>query len=364
MYGFEPTEEQQMLVDVVQRYAEKEMRDAHREAEEECVIPPNLIEKGWELGMLQASIPAEYGGFGERSAVTSVLAAEEFAYGDLAIALAVMTPSIFALPILLEGSEEQKTAFLPGIVEASWQPYTAALIEYEFDFDANHLTTTASDEGHDYILSGEKRYVPFAPDAKAMIVYADLEGSTQGFIIENGTDGLTIAERDMTLGVHALPLYGLHLDNVHVPKSNRLGGEEGHEFQPLLNSMRVANAALSTGLARAAFEYANDYAKDREVLGSMIAQKQSIAFMIAENGTEIEASRLLTWEAAWQLDQSIPEVNKSAYLAAMGAADMVMQVTDSGVQILGGHGYIREHPVELWMRNGRSMAMLTGLAMV
>ncbi|KAA3648702.1 MAG: acyl-CoA dehydrogenase [Chloroflexi bacterium] len=364
MYGFEPNEEQQMLIDVVRRYAEKDMRDAHRDAEEEGEVPKALIEKGWELGILQASVPADYGGFGERSAVTSVLAAEELAFGDLAIALAVMAPGLFALPILLVGSEEQKKNYLPGIVEGEWQPCTAALIEYEFDFDANELSTTAKEEGDEYVLSGEKRYVPYAADAEAMIIYANLDGVTQGFIVEKSTDGLTVGERDMTLGVHALPLYGLHLDNVRVPKANRLGGAEGHDFIHILNSMRVANAALSVGLARASYEYANEYAKDREVLGSMIAQKQSIAFMIAENGTEIEANRLLTWEAAWQLDEGIEEVDKSAYLAEVGAADMVMQVTDSGVQILGGHGYIREHPVELWMRNGRSMAMLTGLAMV
>jgi alkylation response protein AidB-like acyl-CoA dehydrogenase len=121
---------------------------------------------------------------------------------------------------------------------------------------------------------------------------------------------------------------------------------------------------LAVGLSRAAYEYSRDYAKDREAFGVKIAQKQSIAFMLAEMATEIEAIRLLTWEAAWMLDNHKPEAEKYAYLAATGAGDMAMMVTDRAVQILGGHGYIREHPVEMWMRNGRGIATISGMAMV
>jgi alkylation response protein AidB-like acyl-CoA dehydrogenase len=128
--------------------------------------------------------------------------------------------------------------------------------------------------------------------------------------------------------------------------------------------MRVASAATALGVARAAFEYSRDYAKEREVFGVKIAQKQAIAFMLAEMCTEIEAMRLLTWEAAWKLDVGKEDAFTEAYLAATGAADMAMMVTDRAVQILGGHGYIRDHPVEMWMRNGRGFAMLTGLAIV
>jgi alkylation response protein AidB-like acyl-CoA dehydrogenase len=128
--------------------------------------------------------------------------------------------------------------------------------------------------------------------------------------------------------------------------------------------MRVASASAAVGVAKASFEYAKNYAKEREAFGVKIAQKQAIAFMLAEMATEVEAMRLLTWEAAWMLDNSKEDAFKQAYLAFTGAADMVMMVTDRGVQILGGHGYIREHPVEMWMRNGRGFAMLVGLAIV
>jgi acyl-CoA dehydrogenase len=365
MYSFDPTEEQQMLVDAVGKFAVNDLRPAAHEAEESSELSKRLINKGWELGLLQASIPEAYGGFGERSAVTSVLALEEMAFGDLAGTLAVLKPSLFAMPVLLIGSEEQKQTYLPRVIEGEWSPYTAALIEYAFDFDPNALRTNATLKDEDYILNGEKAFVPFAKDAEVILVYANLNGQTQGFIVPKDSAGLTISdEREKLMSLNALPFYRVKLDSVIVPASNRLGGASGHDFEPILAAMRVATAAAAVGVARAAFEYSMNYAKEREAFGVKIAQKQAIAFMLAEMRTEIEASRLLTWEAAWKLDQSKEDAFTEAYLAATGAADMAMMVTDRAVQILGGHGYIREHPVEMWMRNGRGFAMFTGLAIV
>lgn len=365
MYSFEPTEEQQMLVDAVGKYAVNDLRAAAREAEEGGRLPKKLVEKGWEIGLLQASIPESYGGFGERNAVTGVLALEEMAFGDLAGTLAVLAPSLFAMPILLAGSEEQKRTYLPKVIEGEWSPYTAAMIEYAFDFDPSALKTMASLRDNHCILNGEKAFVPFAKDAAAILVYADFEGLTQGFIIPKDTPGLTVnEEREKLMSLNALPLYRVTLDSVKVPMANRLGGQTGHDFEPILASMRVATAATAVGVANAAFEYSMNYAKEREAFGVKIAQKQAIAFMLAEMRTEIEASRLLTWEAAWKLDQGKDDASIEAYLAATGAADMAMMVTDRAVQILGGHGYIREHPVEMWMRNGRGFATFTGLAIV
>ncbi|MEW6028424.1 MAG: acyl-CoA dehydrogenase family protein [Chloroflexota bacterium] len=365
MYSFEPNEEQQMLVEAVGKYAINDLRPFAHDAEEARELPQKLVSKGWELGLLQASIPEAYGGFGERSAVTGVLAVEEMAFGDLAGALAVMSPSLFATPILLAGSEEQKKEYLPKVIEGDWAPYTAALIEYAFDFDPLALRTTATLKGDEYVLNGEKAFVPFAKDAEAMIVYANLEGRTQGFVVSKAAAGLSVGEeREKLMGLNALPLYRVKLDGVKVPASNRLGGASGHDFELILASMRLASAAAAVGVAKASFEYSKNYAKEREAFGVKIAQKQAIAFMLAEMATEIEAMRLLTWEAAWMLDNGKEDAFKQAYLAATGAADMAMMVTDRGVQILGGHGYIREHPVEMWMRNGRGFAMLVGLAIV
>jgi alkylation response protein AidB-like acyl-CoA dehydrogenase len=364
MYSFEPSEEQKMLIDVAKRFAQNDLRPAAHEAEEHRGFSPNLIEKGWELGVLQASIPEDYGGFGERSVLTSILAAEELAWGDLAGALAIMGPSLYVTPILQAGTEEQKTTFIPPVVEAEWLPYTAAMVEFRYDFDPNDLKTTAVKEGDSYVIHGEKMAVPFADTAEGMIVYANLDGKTQGFIVPKGLEGVEVGEKDKFMGLNALPMFSVKFDNTKLPLENRLGGEEGHEFAPLLASFQISLAALAVGMAKGSFEYARDYAKERYVLGSYIAQKQSIAFMLAEMATEIEAIRLLAWEAAWQLDNGDKEAYMSAYLAYMGAVDMVMLVTDRGVQVLGGHGYIREHPVELWYRNSRGISALTGLAIV
>jgi len=365
MYSFDPTEEQQMLIDAVKKYAVNDLRAAAHDAEESRELPKKLISKGWELGLLQASIPEAYGGFGERSAVTGVLALDEMAFGDLAGTLAVAAPSLFATPILLTGTEEQKQEYLPQIIEGDWAPFTAALIEYAFDFDPHELKTTATLKGEEYILNGEKAFVPFAKDAKMVLVYANLDGQTQGFIVPKDAVGLTVVdERELLMSLNALPMYRVKLENVKVPAANRVGGTSGMDFELVLASMRIATAATAVGVANAAFEYSRDYAKEREVFGMKVAQKQAIAFMLAEMRTEIEAIRLLTWEAAWKLDQGREDASNEAYLAATGAADMVMMVTDRAVQVLGGHGYIREHPVEMWMRNGRGFATFTGLAIV
>lgn len=363
MYSFEPSDEQKMLIDTINRFAGSNLRQVAHEADENKELPPGLIHKGWELGILQASIPEAYSGFGEHSTVTGVLAAEEMAWGDLAGAMAVMTPGLFALPILIAGSERQKQEHLPGIVEGDWSPFTAALIEPAYDFDPADLRTTALQEDVGYVINGEKSYVPFAQEAKALIVYANLDGKTQGFILPKEIKGVTIGERQKLLGIHALPVYGMKLENVYISAENRLGEAE-HDMTAILASFQLANAAMALGVARAALEYSRDYAKERDVFGVKVAQKQAIAFMLAEMATEIEAIRLLVWEAAWMLDTGKEGAAKQAYLASIGAADTVMMVTDRAVQILGGHGYIREHPVEMWMRNGRGFAMFNGMAVV
>ena len=365
MYSFEPSDEQKMLMDAVGRFATNELRPAAHEADETGELPPALVRKGWELGLLQASIPEEYGGFGARSAVTGVLATEALSYGDLSAAFAIGAPALFALPILLAGSEQQKQKYLPLIAGGDWQPFAAALTEYSFDFDPQCLRTSARRQGGCYVLSGEKAYVPFAAGSGAFLIYANLDGRTQGFFVPAGSAGLEVsAERERLMGVKALPLYRLKLDGLEVPAEERLGGTEGHDFSSILAAMHVAQAAAAVGLARAAFEYSRDYAKEREAFGVKIAQKQAIAFMLAEMGTEIEAARLLTWEAAWKLDAAKEDASTDAYLASVGAMDMAMMVTDRAVQILGGHGYIREHPVEMWMRNGRGFSTFTGFTIV
>ena len=360
MYGFEPTEEQRMLMEAVNRFAANELRPAAREADESGELPQALITKGWELGVLQASIPESYGGFGDRSAVTGVLAAEALAWGDLAGALAVMMPGTFVLPVLLGGNENQKAALIPPVIGTGWRAVTAAFLEPQFDFYPGEMRSTAKSMNGSFVLSGKKTFVPFAAQAEKLLVFASLDGITQAFVVPRATEGLTIGERQALLGVHALPLYEVRLEGVRIPAEARLAQLN---FAQVLASLQVATGAMAIGVSRAAHEYAMEYAKQREAFGGPIAQKQSIAFMLAEMATEIDGSRLMVWEAAWQLDHE-KDASKAAYLALMSAADTAMMVTDRAVQILGGHGYIREHPVERWMRDGRGISTFTGLAIV
>ena len=190
MYGFTPTDEQKMLVDAIGRYSKGDLRPVSHDADEEGSLPASLVEKGWELGLLQASVPETYGGFGERSAVTGVLAAEELSYGDLAGSLAIMLPALFVTPILVCGSEDQKKNYIPSVIGANWTAYSSAMIESSFDFDPNDLKTTATVDGDHYVLNGNKTFVPYAAESEAMIVYASLDGKTQGFIVSKGTPGL------------------------------------------------------------------------------------------------------------------------------------------------------------------------------
>lgn len=362
MYNFEPSDEQRMLMEAAHRLAENELRPAAHDADEEEELQQRLIDRGWELGLLQASVPEQFGGFGDRSAVSSVLALEELSWGDLAATLAIMIPSAYAMPLLLAGTQEQKERLLPAVVEGEWSAYCAAFVEDRFDFYAQDMRTQAQLDGEEYLISGTKYMVPFADRAPAFLVYAMCDGDLAAFHVPAGAAGVELGARIPVLGVGALPLFQVEFDGVRVPMGDRIG-EEGSALGPLLASTQVASAAMAVGLSKAAYQYALEYAKDREAFGVPIAQKQSIAFMLAEMATEIEAIRLLVWEAAWKLDQGRP-ASRAAYLALTGASDLAMMVTDRAVQILGGHGYIREHPVERWMRNGRGVAALVGLVMV
>lgn len=363
MYSFNPTEEQTMLIDSVKRFAENELRPVAHDADENRKLPMELVEKGWQLGIVQASIPEQFGGFGERSAMTGVLAAEELAWGDLSGALAILAPGLYALPILLGGTDEQKESLISVAISTNWKPYVSAIIEPQFDFSPLKMQTTAVRNENGYTLQGRKVMVPFAENAESLLVFASLDETLQAFVVSPENEGLEIGEREDLLGIQALPTFGLSLKDVSVPLEARIGGENGFDAQQVISSSNVAIAALGVGLSRGAYEFSRDYAKEREAFGGPIAQKQSIAFMLAEMATEIEAIRLMVWEAAWMLDND-KDASRAAYLALTGVSDMAMMVTDRAVQILGGHGYIRDFPVERWMRNGRGIPNFPGMAIV
>jgi alkylation response protein AidB-like acyl-CoA dehydrogenase len=366
MLSFTPTEDQQALAETIHRYAINDVRPAAHEADETKTLPERLVAKAWELGLVPAVIPETLGGFGdELSALTGAIAAEELAYGDLSLALAVMSSALLAYPVLLYGTAEQRAHFLPLFLEEAPPQVTAALLEPGIHFNPRTLTTTAKADGEQVCIAGTKAFVPLAEAAAWMLVYArdSVSGAVEAFIVDTALAGVSISQREALMGLGALPLYRVQFDHVHVDINCRLGGTAGMDYDALLNRQQVALAAMAVGVARGAYDYARDYAKERVQFGRPIAQNQAIAFMLAEAAIETDAARLMVWEAAWRLDRG-KDASREAYLAKQYADKTVMQVTDSAVQVLGGYGFIREYPVERWLRNGRGFPTFHGLAMV
>jgi alkylation response protein AidB-like acyl-CoA dehydrogenase len=358
MISFDPTEEQQLVRDTVASFAREQIRPAARDADESGHIPEALVQQAWELGLVQNAIPEAFGGYGDqRSAITSALVCEELGWGDLSIALHVLAPRLATYPVIELGTDAQRREVLPAYTGASFAAGSAALMEPRFDFDVHDMATTATRQNGTVVLNGTKCYVPLAAEAQHTVVYARGEQGIGAFIVPRGTPGFTVGEREKNMGLKALATYEVQLADCRVPASAQIAGD----FTPLFNRSRIALAALAVGVARAAFEYARDYAKDRRAFGVAIGQKQAIAFMLAEMAIEIDATRLLVWEAAWKLDRG-ENATREACLARNYAANMVLKVTDNAVQVLGGHGYIRDHLVELFLRNGRGFAVFEGLA--
>ncbi len=366
MVSFELSEEQRMIRDTVGSFSRQEIRPAARPADESGAIPAELIEKAWQLGLVQGPIPERLGGNGDiRSAITGAIIAEELAYGDLSIAIHALAPRLLAFPVLEMGSDEQRERYLKQLTGPRFVAATAALMEPRWDFDPGALGTVSRLHGNSFVLDGKKCTVPLAAASETILVWAANANydSVDGFLVARDTPGVRIGEREKNMGLKGLETYELELERCHVGAEERLGGEGGTDFRRVISESRVAMAAMAVGVGRSAFEYARAYARERKAFGVPIATKQAVAFMLADMAIEVDAARLLAWEAAWHLDHG-EDGYKESYLARNYVASSVLKIADNALQILGGHGYIREHPVEMWLRNARGFAALEGLATV
>jgi acyl-CoA dehydrogenase len=360
MVNFSPSEEQELLRQTLSSFTSDVIRPQARDADEKNAVPEGLPAKGWELGLVQDSIPEAFGGYGSsRSAVSGSMILEELAYGSLGVGLHLLAPRLVTIPLLALGSDEQKAQWLPKFAGNDYAAGSAALVEPRWDFDTSDLETRATNEGNDWVISGTKCFVPLAPDAVVTVVYAAAPDGLAAFLVEKGAKGVTVGEREKNMGVKSLATYTVTYDKVRVPAAARLGGD----VQSLIDASRVASASAAVGVGRAAFDYAKEYAKERKAFGVAIAQKQAIAFMLSNMAIEVDAMRLLAWEAAWRIDKGLP-ATREAYLAKQYAADQVLKIADNALQVLGGHGYIRDHLVELCLRDARGFATLDGLAIV
>jgi alkylation response protein AidB-like acyl-CoA dehydrogenase len=373
MIDFQPTDEQQLVIDTVRDFAAKEIRPTARECDESKQLPEKVISQAHELGLVANALPESVGGGGERSAVTGALVAEELAFGDLSIALAILSPALCAFPISEFGTEEQKKS-LTRFAGPRFVAGSLAWVEPRFDSDPFRPQTTARRDGNDYVLDGAKCFVPWIEGTELVLVIAEdagraapgplvnQAGTPQAFLVPRSAAGLT-AEPERNMGILALPTAELKLAGVRVPASARLGGDAGADLRRVLNQGRVALAAMAVGVARAAFEVARDYAKERQVFGVPVATKQSIAFKLADMAIEIDGARLLAWEAAWKLDRG-EDATREALLAKRQAQRVVLEVADGAVQVFGGHGYIRDYLPEMQLRNARGFSCFEALALV
>lgn len=369
MVSFEPSEEQAMVKETISEFAVNELEEAMRDCDESGEISAGLVKTGWGLGIIPSGLPEEYGGFGELpSALTGVIAYEELAAGDLSTAMHIVSPSTMAYTVLLYGTEEQKKTLLPAFCGDDFKAASAALVEPRYNFCPSSLFTTAKREGNTYFLKGQKCFVPLAEETENIIVFATTQPGTgfsgvEAFIVPRASENLVVSEREQNMGLKALSTYELTMNNVMIPVENRIGGEAGIDYNKVLARTRLAMAALALGTMRRAAEHSRDYAKERVAFGEPIASRQTIAFMIAEMFIEVDAVRMLVWEAAWKCDRNLDFSNEAA-MAKHYASQKAMQVCDYAVQVMGGHGYVRENPPELWFRNARAFSSLDGIAMV
>lgn len=361
MIDFAPTEEQALIIETVRQFAENEIRPQCREADESGAPSPAVLAAAHELGLVANALPEAHGGGGERSAVTGVLIAEELGWGDMATALAILSPALSGLPVADFGGESLQSAVLPGLLDAQFAPGSLAITEPRFDFDVFHPQTTAKVDGDEVVLDGVKCQVPWLEGTRHVVVIAGENGALAGFVVPTDAAGLA-AEPERNLGLNGLPTVELTLSSVRVPASARLDADDA-ALRGLVDRGRVAVAAAALGTARAAFEVSRDYAKERETFGQPIATRQAIAFMLADMAIEIDGARLLIWEAAAAMDRG-EDSGRLTRLAYDQTTRIALQVADGAVQVFGGHGYIRDYLPELHLRNLAGLASFEALALV
>ncbi len=362
MVDFEPDEEQQLIVESVHQFAANEVRTHSRDCDEAEKLPDDVLRAAHELGLVANALDESHGGGGEPSALTSVLVAEELAWGDLSIALAILSPGLVALPISSYGTSEQKSRWLPQFTGEHFVAGSLAACEPSFRSDVFAPATQARRDGADVVLRGSKCLVPWLEGGELVLVTASGDDGPCLVVVPRSADGIS-ATPERFMGLGALPSVELSLEDVRVPADHVLASGGADLPRQVLHRARIGLAACAVGVARAAYEIARDYAKQREAFGGPIAAKQAIAFKLADMAIEIDGARLLSWEAAWRADQGL-DFERHASLALRQASQVALSVTDGAVQVLGGHGYTREYLPELHLRNARGFACFEALALV
>ncbi len=357
-------EEQQMLREAIGAFAVEQVRPAALAADDACATPVELLAQASELGMTTLGVPEELGGvMAERSAITSVLVAEALAHGDVGIALAALAPGAVATALGLWGDALQQSTYLPAFTGESPPAAALALLEPQALFDPLKLTTRARREEGEWVLTGTKTLVPCAGRAELFVIAAAADGLGPSlFVVESSTAGVS-SEAEPGMGLRAAETGRLTLAGARLPASALLGEGRREVYLECVQRARIAWCALAVGAAQAVLDYVIPYVNARVAFGEPISNRQAVAFTVADVAIELEGMRLLTYRAANRADIGASFDRESA-LARRLCADKGARIGSDGVQLLGGHGYVKEHPVERWYRDLRALGVMEGALLV
>ncbi|KRB73919.1 butyryl-CoA dehydrogenase [Nocardioides sp. Root190] len=363
VFDLTPGEDEQMLVDLVSEFAAEVVRPAAFESDKACAAPDALLKSSLEIGLPILGVPEALGGISEeRSAMAGTLVAEALAKGDMGLAVATLAPGSVATAIGLWGTDAQQQTYLPAFTGEEVPAAALALNEPTVLFDVLSPSTTATKSGDGYVLNGTKSLVARGDSAELFIIGASLDGKPVLFLVESSTEGLAI-EGDPAMGVRAATMTKLVLDDVKVPAEAVLGETDGSTYTECVRLSRLAWCALAVGTGQAVLDYVTPYVKERQAFGEPIANRQSVAFMVANIAIELQGMRLLTYRAASRAAAG-KDFSREVALARKACTDKGMQIGLDGVQLLGGHGFVKEHPVERWYRDLRAIGIMEGTVLV
>jgi alkylation response protein AidB-like acyl-CoA dehydrogenase len=361
LFDLTPGEDEQMLADVVGEFAQEMVRPAASAANESCAAPDELLKASLDIGLPILGVPEELGGIAtERSAMAGTLVHEALGKGDMGLAVAALAPGAVATALSLWGTDEQQSTYLPAFTGNEVPDAALALSEPTALFDPLSPSTKAEKRGDGYVLNGVKSGVVRGAEAELFVVGAELDGAPQLFIVESSADGITI-ESDPSMGLRAASLSRLVLKDVAVEQISLLG--DAADYRDCVRFSRLAWCALAVGTGQAVLDYVTPYVKEREAFGEPIAHRQSVAFMVANIAIELQGMRLVTYRAASRVAQG-KSAEREIALARRLCAERGMQIGLDGVQLLGGHGFVKEHPVERWYRDLRAIGLMEGAVLV
>ncbi|MGC4960433.1 acyl-CoA dehydrogenase family protein [Gordonia sp. DT101] len=366
-FNLNPDDEQQMIADTVKEFAVEILRPAAYDADNAAAAPEEILKRSAELGITMINVPEDFeGAASERGVVTNALVAESMAYGDMGLALPLLAPSGVATTLTNFGTDEQQRTYLPDFAGDNVPQSAVVIAEPRPLFDALALETKATRVPSGYRLNGVKSFVPAAGSSELFIVGAQLDGRPALFIVESDTKGL-IVEADPGMGVRAAGMGRLLLQDVAVPESALLGGTDGEAaataYRDVVRLSRLGWSALAAGTAKAVLDYVIPYVNEREAFGEPISNRQAVAFMVANIATEVDSIRLVTLRGAARAEQGLSFAREAA-LARKLTIDKGLQIGLDGVQLLGGHGFTKEHPVERWYRDLRGAGIGEGIVVL